>query len=81
MKIDLVPDEPNQDQIPYAEAVEKGRNLVLVMKDSQFELGEIAHKLETKYQEKTLERFADDIGIDYSESSQLQSTKRPNNPG
>jgi hypothetical protein len=34
------------------------------MKESQFQLGRIAHQLESKYGDKTLERFAGDIGID-----------------
>jgi hypothetical protein len=52
-------------KIPYDDGVEKGRNLVSSMKESQFELGLIAYQLEPKYGEQTLERYAEEIGIDY----------------
>jgi hypothetical protein len=52
-------------KIPYDDAVEKGRNLVSSMKESQFELGLIAYQLEPQYAKQTLERYAEAIGIDY----------------
>jgi hypothetical protein len=73
--IAFVPDDP-KDQIPYDEAVEQGRRLVLVMKDSQFELGKIADRLEPKYGDSTLQRFAEDIGIDYGTLKSYRTTQK-----
>ena len=64
MEINLVNNDYGDEQIPYDEAVVSGRNLVLAMKDSQFELGRIAAQLEPKYGDETLGRFAEEIGID-----------------
>ena len=65
-----------EDQIPYDKAVEEGRNLVSAMKDSQFELGRIADRLEAKYEEHTLERFAEEIGIDHGTLKSYRTTYR-----
>jgi hypothetical protein len=70
-----IPKDDSEDkQIPYDQAVEDGRKLVTSMKDSQFELGRIADKLEPKYGEHTLERFAEDIGLDYGTLKSYRTT-------
>jgi hypothetical protein len=75
MDIAFVPDDP-EEQIPYDEAVERGRNLVLVMKDSLFELGRITDRLEPKYGDSTLQRFAEEIGIDYGTLKSYRTTHK-----
>jgi hypothetical protein len=74
MAINLLKDD--YEVFPYDEAVVEGRNLVSSMKDSQFELGRIADKLEPKYEERTLERFAEEIGIDHGTLKSYRTTYR-----
>jgi hypothetical protein len=74
MAIHFLKDDDGDKQIPYDEAVVNGRNIVLTMKENQFELGRIADKLEPKYGDHTLERFAEDIGIDHGTLKSYRTT-------
>ena len=74
MEINILKDDFEDIQIPYDEAVKDGRNLVSLMKDSQFELGQIADKLEPKYGDETLQRFSEDIGIEYGTLKSYRTT-------
>lgn len=53
-------------KISYQEAVEKGRVIVKDFNRNQWQLGELAHGLDPIYGKKTMERFADDIGVNYA---------------
>ena len=53
-------------KMKYEEAVERGRIIVRDFNRNQWQLGELAHSLEPIYGKKTLERYADDIGINYA---------------
>jgi hypothetical protein len=75
MAIDFEQDEDGREKIPYDEAVIEGQKLVSAMtKDYQFELGRIADKLEPKYREQTLERYAEEIGIDHGTLKSYRTT-------
>ena len=76
MPIDFGPDEDGNEQIPYDDAVVEGRKLVSSMKDNQFELGRIAGRVEPKYGEQTLERLAEEIGIDYGTLKSYRTADR-----
>jgi hypothetical protein len=76
MAITFLKDDDGDKQIPYDEAVVEGRNLVSSMKDIQFELGRIADKLEPKYEERTLERYAEEIKIDHGTLKSYRTTYR-----
>lgn len=49
----------------YEEAVRLGRMIVREFDKNQWQLGELAHSLEPLYGKKTLERYSDDIGINF----------------
>jgi hypothetical protein len=54
------------DTIPYDKAVREGQGIVLEIEAAergQLRLGELAHKLEKKYGDRTLAKFAAEIGI------------------
>jgi hypothetical protein len=54
------------DIIPYDKAVREGQEIVLeieVAERGQLRLGELAHKLEKKYGDRTLAKFAAEIGV------------------
>jgi hypothetical protein len=76
MEIQLVNDDHGDEQIPYDEAVVRGRNFVLAMKDSQFELGQLADRLEPKYGDENLGRYAEEIGIDHGTLKSYRATYR-----
>ena len=69
-------DDDGDEKIPYDEAVVNGRNLVSSMKDIQFELGQIASKLEPKYGDETLGRYAEEIGIEFGTLKSYRATYR-----
>ena len=73
MDITIVKDDEDKP-IPYDDAVETGRNLIRAMKDSQFDLGRVADKLEPKYGDETLQHYAEDIGIDYGTLKSYRTT-------
>jgi hypothetical protein len=54
------------DIIPYDKAVREGQEIVLEIEAAergQLRLGELAHKLEKKYADRTLAKFAAEIGV------------------
>ena len=54
------------DTIPYDKAVREGQAILAKIDDAergQLRLGELAHKLEKKYGDRTLAKFAAEIGI------------------
>jgi hypothetical protein len=54
------------DTIPYEKAVREGQGIVLEIEAAergQLRLGELAHKLEKKYADRTLAKFAAEIGV------------------
>jgi hypothetical protein len=51
------------DTIPYDDAVSEGKEIVANEKRGQMRLGELADKLEPKYKDRTLAKFAKEIGI------------------
>jgi hypothetical protein len=51
--------------IRYEEAVREGKQIAASMHRDNWRLGEIANQIETIYGNKTLERYADDIGLSY----------------
>jgi hypothetical protein len=58
---------PPIEVIPYERAVREGQEIVLEIEATaargQLRLGELAHKVETKYKDRTLAKFAGEIGI------------------
>lgn len=50
-------------QIPYDEAVTEAKQIIAAIESSEMRLGELADRLEPKYGEQTLTRFAKEIGI------------------
>jgi hypothetical protein len=58
---------PATEVIPYERAVREGQEIVLEIEATtsrcQLRLGELAHKVETKYNDRTLAKFAEEIGI------------------
>jgi hypothetical protein len=69
-----MPIDYTQNVIPYDDAVEQGKHLLNLMRDYQNELGQLAYKLEPKYGDQTLERFASEIGIDYETLKTYRTT-------
>jgi len=55
--------EPPIGYIDYDEAVVLGRALVSSIESGNWRLGELAHRVEPKYGDRTLERFGGEIGI------------------
>jgi DNA repair exonuclease SbcCD ATPase subunit len=54
------------DTIPYDKAVREGKEIILEIESAergQLRLGELAHKLEKKYGDRTLAKFAAEIGV------------------
>ena len=51
------------DTIPYDDAVSEGKKIVADEKRGQLRLGELADKLEPKYKDRTLAKFAKEIRI------------------
>src|SRR6516165_10066583 len=54
------------DTIPYDKAVREGQAILAKIDDAergQLRLGELAHKLEKKYGDRTLAKFAAEIGV------------------
>jgi hypothetical protein len=75
--------EQPDDLINFDKAVAKGKELVAKLKTqdkvvhiTEMELGELADRLETKYGDKTLERFAKDIGIGAARLKRCRSVYR-----
>jgi hypothetical protein len=60
----------------YQEAVREGRILAESVDRNNWRLGEIADQLEPVYGDKTLERFADDIGMNYQSLKYCKATYR-----
>jgi hypothetical protein len=54
-------------RIPYEEAVDEGKDIVTKMDGEQrryqMRLGELADKVETKYADRTVAKFAKEIGV------------------
>jgi hypothetical protein len=55
--------EPDANQVNYDEAVREAKHLLAAIDSHQWRLGELADRLEPRYGEKTLEKFAEAIGI------------------
>jgi hypothetical protein len=49
--------------IGYEDAVLEGKQIVLNASQGQLRLGELAHKVETKYADRTVAKFAAEIGV------------------
>jgi hypothetical protein len=64
------------DAISYDAAVTEGKELVKEIKSNQMRLGELADRLQPKYGDKTLERFAKAIGIKAATVERWRSTYR-----
>jgi hypothetical protein len=69
-----MPIDYTQSVIPYNDAVEQGKHLLNLMRANQHELGELAYKLEPKYGDQTLERFATELKIDYGTLKTYRTT-------
>jgi hypothetical protein len=57
--------KPKRGEIKYEHAVREGVTMLRQEERNQWRWGEIAHCLEPKYGDSTLERFADEVGINY----------------
>jgi hypothetical protein len=51
------------DTIPYDDAVSEGKKIIADAERGQWRLGELADKVETKYDDQTLAKFADAIAV------------------
>ena len=70
-----LPTEPTT--IAYDDkAIAKGKKLAAIFKAAEWEPGKLADQLEPKYGDKTLARFAKDIGLDAVQLSRCHSTYR-----
>jgi hypothetical protein len=49
--------------IPYEDAVREGKVILEAASKGQLRLGELAHMVETRYDDRTLAKFAKDIGV------------------
>jgi len=49
--------------VPYDEAVVEAKKIMLDISDKQWQLGDLANRLEPKYGERTLHKFANEIGM------------------
>lgn len=72
--------KPEQGQDPppidYDEAVHEGQQLLQRIENTQLRLGEIAHRVEPRYGDQTLARFAEAIGIDPESLKRYRSVYR-----
>ena len=69
--------QPDKAQIKYDDkAIAKGKRLVKAFQSNQIKLGELADRLEPKYGDQTLERFAKDIGIEPATLGRIRSVYR-----
>jgi transposase-like protein len=64
------------DLINYDAAVTEGKTLVAAINSNGMRLGELADRLEPKYGDKTLERYAKDIGVNVATLSRWRSVYR-----
>src|SRR5262245_19890963 len=64
------------DVIEFDEAVVEGKKLVKELHSNENKLGELADRLEPKYGDKTLDRFAKEIGVNAGTLKRWRSTYR-----
>jgi hypothetical protein len=62
--------------IPYDQAVAEGKDIVAEEKRGQLRLGQLAHNVEKKYGDRTLAKFAKEIGISPCTLERHQSVYR-----
>ena len=69
-------DDPNTQDEYYKDAVIRCRALIIHISDYQFDIGEWAHNIETRYGENTFYQFAAEIGIDVATLRAYRATYR-----
>jgi len=62
--------------IPYDSAVVAGKKIVADIEDMQWRLGALADRLEPKYGDATLARFAEELGINYRTLKNMRCVTR-----
>jgi hypothetical protein len=72
-EIDL---EDTDDDFTWDEAVERAKNLHNYVEASQLKLGKLASKINTRYGEQSLEKFAEETGIPFETLKRYRSVWR-----
>src|SRR5262245_43563951 len=68
--------QPDQAKAEWDKLVAKGKKLVAALDSNERNLGELADSVKTKYREKSLARFAEEIGVKFSTLNRCRSTYR-----
>jgi hypothetical protein len=76
-KRDRVRKQPDKGQIKYDDkAIAEGKRLAAALQNNERKLGELADRLEPKYADKTLARFAEAIGVNVGTLKRCRSAYR-----
>src|SRR5262249_33177772 len=68
--------QPDQAKAEWDKLVAKGKKLVAALDSNERNLGELADSVKTKYREKSLARFAEEIGVKFSTLNRCRSAYR-----